>query len=183
MAARGSVSAQRGFNDDWHNPTFTDYTPRPAARSSDVCIYTPETANSFRFQGRLDSKDALRRWPPTENSIQIQRRPSRSLQLHFARKIAELAQEHQSKLVFLHMPESTEMGSSVIHEPEFRPEDLRGDVAMVGIPPAKFFQGMSIEDIRMLYYNDEHLNKNGQKYFTPLVTPALLQLYDAPFKP
>ena len=157
----GSVSAQASFNDDWHNPTFTDYTPRSAAQSSDVHIYSPATTSYFRFEGRQTP----------------------CLQLRFARKLAELAQAHKTKLVFLHMTESTEMGSSVIQEPQFRPDELPGDVAMVGIPPAQFFQGMSVEDVRKLYYNDNHFNKNGQKYFTPLVTPALLELYDAPYKP
>ena len=179
----GSVSAQRGFNDDWPNPTFTEYTPRLTAQPSDVSIYSPATESVFRFHGRLDTPNALRQWPLTESSAQTRGWATRSLQFHFARKIAELALEHQTKLVFLHMPESTEMGSSVIQEPEFRPRELRGDVAMAGIQPSKFFQGMSAEDIRMLYYNDEHLNKNGQTYFTRLVTPALLKLYDAPYRP
>ena len=157
----GCVSAERGFNDDWHNPTFTDYPPRPAAQSSDVSIYSPATKNSFQFQGR----------------------PTPALQLHFARKLAELAQEHHTKLVILHLPESTEMGAAAIQEPEFRPDDLPGDVTMAGIPPEKFFQGMSVEEVQKLYYNDEHLNKNGQKYFTPLITPALLELYAVPYKP
>ena len=156
----GAVSARRGFNDDWPNPTFTEYTPRSTADPSDVRTYSPATKDSFRFEGRAT--------PP--------------LQLHFARKLAELAQAHQTKLVFLHLPESTEMGSAAIQEPQFRPEEMPGDVSMAGIPPATFFQGMSVEEVRKLYYNDEHLNRNGQKYFTPLVTPALLQLYDTPYK-
>ena len=49
---------------------------------------------------------------------------------------------------------------------------------MVGVPPAKFFAGLTPEQARLLYADPGHFNENGQKYFTPLVTPTLLQLYE-----
>ncbi|MCE9608902.1 MAG: hypothetical protein K8R23_01615 [Chthoniobacter sp.] len=157
----GSMYARLGFDADRYNPKFTEYTPHAAAQSSDACVFSPATKALFRFQGH-----------PTPVS-----------QLQFARKITKLAKKHGTKVVWLHLPVIGEMGSSVIEEREFWPDALHADLMMAGIPPARFFQGMTAEDARKLFFISNHLNQNGQKYFTPLITPTLLELYDAPFKP
>jgi len=56
-------------------------------------------------------------------------------------------------------------------------------VALVGISPATLFEGMTDNGARKLFCDAGHLNQNGQEYFTPLITPTLLQLYDSETKP
>jgi len=141
--------------------TFSRYVPQTSTRPSDVCVYSEATKQDFHFSG-----DPI---PP--------------MQALFARKIAALAQQYHVKLVYLHLPLSTEMKSSVIEEPVFWPDYFHGDVTMVGIPPTRLFEGMSEEDILKLFHNFEHLNQNGQDYFTRIITPALVQIYEDQTKP
>jgi hypothetical protein len=51
-------------------------------------------------------------------------------------------------------------------------------VELLGIPPKKLFSGLSDEQVLKLYADPMHLNQNGQRYFTRLITPTLLQLYE-----
>ena len=71
----------------------------------------------------------------------------------------------------------------VIQERVCWPDILPAEVAMVGIPPAALFAGLSDEEVRKLFVNPLHLNHNGAEYFTSLIMPALFQLYDAQVKP
>ena len=66
----------------------------------------------------------------------------------------------------------------------FWPEVFGGNATMIGIPGAKLFAGVSQEVLTNQLYNDPvHLNRNGQKFFTPLITPALMQIYENQIKP
>jgi hypothetical protein len=58
----------------------------------------------------------------------------------------------------------------------FWPELLGGNVAVVGIPSSRLFAGMPAER-EHLYFEDEHLNFNGMRYFTRAITPALVKIY------
>jgi len=154
----GSFASRLGFNystifDDYG--TFIPYTPKTAVKPSDVSIYSPETRDQFQFSG-----------PPIPD-----------WQLQFAKRFAALARQHSVKLVLLHFPLPDEMRSARINEPVFWPDVLRTDVSMIGIPPATLFEGLKDDEVRKLYKDNLHLNENGQKYFTPLITPALLKIY------
>ena len=50
-------------------------------------------------------------------------------------------------------------------------------MTLMGVPPATLLAGISDEDVFKLFYNNAHLNKTGQEYFTRAITPALLQSY------
>jgi hypothetical protein len=130
--------------------------PQTGTASSDVSVYSPATKTNFEFSGP----------------------PAPPLQLHFARLFSALAKEHGVKLVYLHLPESTEMRLPVVREKEFWPEAMNADLVMVGIAPQKLFNGLKDKDIFKLYLDPFHFNANGVKYFTPLVTPALRQIYE-----
>jgi len=157
----GASSSELGFNPG--APLYDDYTPfvpfapHTGARPADVCIYPPAT-NGFEF-----SSQPLPAW-----------------QTHFARQLIALAREHNCRLVLLHIPTLDEAQSAVTEERNFWPEALGAEGVILGIPPAKLFGGLTDEEIRKLYLNTGHLNKNGVEHFTPLITPALLQIYDSP---
>jgi hypothetical protein len=153
----GSLAVQLGFG---YSPDFVSYKPGNIAQPADACVYSPATRSKYQFAGL----------------------PAASLQLFFARKIAALAWEHQTKLVFLHFPNVAELGSTAIPERECWPDMLGRDVALVGVPAKTLFAGLLDADVRKLFCNADHLNQNGQEYFTPVITPALLQIYDSETK-
>jgi hypothetical protein len=80
--------------------------------------------------------------------------------------------------VVVHNPKFDERHSTVITEPVFWPDIFAGQVTAIGIPPATLFRGLD-DDIKKLYSNSFHLNENGQRYFTGLMTPDLLKIYES----
>jgi len=157
-AARlGALTEELGFRSPVgsQRDPFVIYSPRPAAGSSAAAIYSPVTKQEFRFEDF----------------------PIPASQLYFAQKFADLARDHGCKLVLLHVPVFNERKSEVIREHLFWPDVLHTEMDMVGIPPAALFRDLRDEDIRKLYGDQAHLNKNGQAYFTPTITPTLVELY------
>jgi hypothetical protein len=140
---------------------FAAYTPTNGARPEDVAIYSDATAKSFDFSA---------------GSIA-------AMQAGFVRKVAALAQQHQTKIVYLHLPLATEFGAPALEEPVFWPGLFHGNLTVMGVPPPKFFQGSTEKDIPGLFWNVDHLNPNGQEYFTKLITPDLLKIYEDQTKP
>lgn len=135
---------------------FADYAPPSSADASGVRIYSEATKGDFHFSGRMPAQ----------------------MQVAFMRKVAALARAQHVQLVYLHMPKVAELKSSVIEEGAFWPDTFQGDVTMVGIPGATLFAGLSEAEVRKLYFDFQHFNENGQKYFTTLITPSLLQVYE-----
>jgi hypothetical protein len=147
----GSLAAERGFD----GQPFVEFNPDSQASPSDVCFYSPATKQNF-----LSVNVAM---------PEIQRR--------FAQKLAELANRNGTELVFLSLPILELAKSQSVVIPRVWPEVLRSDVAMFGIPPASLFRNISDIDIRKLFFDDVHLNKNGQRYFTSVFAPALVDYY------
>jgi len=152
----GSLSVLLGFGTELiPNPIFVAYAPAREILPGAVCLYSSTSKDQFQFTG-----------PPTP-----------AAHLHFAKKLAALAQANGVKLVWLHIPKANEPRTSTVPERECWPEILPGGVTLMGIPPATLWAGLSDEDVFKLFYNNAHLNKNGQEYFTRGITPALLELY------
>ena len=105
------------------------------------------------------------------------------MQMDFMRKVAQLAREHQAKMVYLYVPRSTELHSTTVNPNAFWPDIFQDDFTMVGIPPARLFAGLTDYDVLTLYWEYRHFNENGQRFFTPIVTPALVQLYENKIQP
>ena len=156
----GSVALQQGFGDrpvfEPGHPPFEFFTPATDARPEDTVIYSEATKDEFQFTG-----------PPMLVS-----------QIHFAKKFGALAKEKATRLVMLHVPVIADFGKSAITEREFWPDTLRADVSMIGITPHRLFAGMNEVEMHKLFAEQYHLNQNGQQYFTRLITPTLLQLYE-----
>jgi hypothetical protein len=154
----GALAEHVGFSDKLTaQEPFEPFNPSAEKSSADVITYSPEMAGQWQFTG-----PALPSW-----------------QLHFARKFAALGAQYGCKFVLLHLPTKDEMTAPVIRERELWPEDLQADVTMMGIPPAKLFLDMTEQDVKKLYSDNFHFNKNGQDYFTATLTPALLEFYVA----
>jgi len=152
----GSLSVSFGWSTGQiMNTNFVKYTPAHDVSPAEVCVYSSEMKSRFEFTGPFTP----------------------SADLYFAKKLAALAQANGIKLVWLHIPKANEMRAPAVPERECWPQILPGDVTLMGIPPAALLVGISDEDAFKLFYNNEHMNKNGQEYFTRAITPALLQLY------
>jgi len=139
---------------------FEPYIPQKGAESADTLTYSEQNREAFEFTG-----------PPLPVS-----------QLHFARKLAQLCQERGTHLIVLHMPTLNESGRTTIKERVYWPDAMKAPVDIVGVPPARFFAGLSDEDCKKLYYEKRHMNSNGRQYFTQLITPSLIQIYDSSTK-
>jgi hypothetical protein len=118
-------------------------------------IYSGGSSGLFRFNG------------PSLNEYQ----------LHFLRKTAELAQQHDALLVILHMPSPSERGSQMVPDRQLMPEILGPGVAFAGVPSALMFQNVPDEQFED-YFQDEHVGLNGRELFTRIMTPVLIQLYE-----
>ena len=155
----GAITARIGFRSSPQAApeSFTNYVPETDIEPRAVCFLSPATRASFSF-----TKAGL---PP--------------MQLYFAQKLAALAKEHDCRLVVVHVPTFDERRAPFISTPVYWPEALDGDVVMLGIPPTTMFQGLADDEIRELYSDSVHLNENGQNYFTKLMTPALLNIYES----
>jgi hypothetical protein len=143
---------------------FVRIIPAGNVRTSDFSIYSPATKDRFTFSGT----------------------PTPEWQLQFARKFAALAKAHGARLVHLNLcPEYAggPVDTGLNQERQFWPEALHTDVAMVGVPPGKLYSGIPDKDEAGLFYMLRHYNENGQQFYTRLVTPSLLQLYDDQTKP
>jgi hypothetical protein len=154
----GSFSYRRGFG--LHPPAeataFVEFKPATAITPGDTVVFSDATSTNFEF-----STAPLPAW-----------------QLHYTRKLAALFREKNVQPVMLHLPVLAEVRSPVLAERADWPRIFDGDFKLVGIPPAKLFGGLCDNDVRKLFGDPVHFNRNGQEYFTSLITPALFQIYE-----
>lgn len=146
---------------------FVEFTPPTQPDPSNIFIYSEATKTNFQFLGGAATHEL----------------PLQPMQISFLKKVAALAREHDVKMAYLYVPRSTERTFTTVDPSAFWPDIFGKDVAMVGIPPGKLYAGLSDEDILKLYWEYRHYNENGQNYFTKVVTPALVQLYETKTQP
>jgi hypothetical protein len=153
----GATTSELGFADADADPSvpFIPFQPANTATAADARVYAPATAADFEFS----------------------RQPLPAYEIHFAHLLADLTAKNNCRLALLHVPGYDEIRAPKIHEPAFWPDVLGANLPMLGVPPAKMFAGLTDDEVRRLYFNPGHLNKNGQAYFTSLVSPALLEIY------
>jgi len=155
----GCVSARMGFDPGYaENPNFTPWQVPVSLVPPEPVVYSPATAAQFQF-----SSPPVAPW-----------------QAHFARLFGELARQHGCRMVMLHLPVLAEKADPVIHESSVWPEALDHRPILLGLPPARLFAGLSAAEVQLLYADPGHFNQNGQEYFTRILTPALLRIYDSP---
>jgi hypothetical protein len=150
----GTWSSQYGYVRNPH--LFVPYIPETNCTPSDVRIYSPETRDYFQFSGR----------------------PIPTVQAYFARQFLALAKEHSVNLVCLNLPMIEAQRTNVIQEDRIWPDIFSADAPLVGIAPARLFDGLSDDEVIKLYQDPGHFNQNGLTYFTRIITPALIQLYE-----
>ena len=150
----GSLDVQISY--DNRPDLFRKFTPETAAKPSDFDIYSAQTKNSFLFASN----------------------PTSSLQIYFARKLASLAQANGTALTYVSLPVFEDRHSQLIREKFFWPDAMQAPANMVGIPPSVLFDGLPEKDISNLFFDAYHFNENGKLYFTSLLAPNLISIYD-----
>jgi hypothetical protein len=158
----GCLSVRLGFAPDplAVPAPFTPFAPATAARPADAVLYSPPTQTNFQFAAA----------------------PLPAWQVHFARQFAALARDHGVKTVMLYLPTLADVRRPVIPERAVWPEPF-SETTLLGIPPAKLFAGLSDAEVLRLFGDPHHFNQNGQAYFTRLITPALIDLYERAGQP
>jgi hypothetical protein len=154
----GSINVHLGYDATGldRNTDFAPYTPQTKATPDNTIIYSPATASSFVFSNQ----------------------PVPASEIYFAKQFALLAKNHGCNLVVLHLPFISEKNSSVIPETQNWSDLLQTDVCLMGIPGKELFSGLTEQQMEQIFLDPHHFNENGQKYFTPLITPALLKFYE-----
>jgi hypothetical protein len=155
----GSLSYRRGFGlkPPADATPFVEFKPATGATSADAAVFSETTKVNFEF-----SSTPLPDW-----------------QIHFAKKLAELFQQYRVQPVMLHLPVLAEAHASVMAERADWPAIFGSHFKLLGVAPGKLFGGLSDDEVHKLYGDPVHFNRNGQEYFTPLITPVLIQLYEA----
>jgi hypothetical protein len=160
----GSVSARRESSTSAAGLPFKPMV-LPPARDNCVSIYSATNRSAFNF-----TNQPLPAW----ESI-------------FGKKFARLAEDKGCHLALIHLPQVNEMHSPLVSEPVYWPDELDVPLTMLGIPPAKFFEGLTTNEVCRLYANSglargdnlaSHFNQHGQRYFTATITPALIAIYE-----
>lgn len=150
-ATLGARLDKRGY----YGAPYERFRPPPPIIEAEEMIFGRATSASFRF---FDE-------------------PMPPYQMHFARRIASLLDEHEVPAVLLHVPQANEITSEVVEE---RMEwiDATGiSATLVGVPPARLFAGFTHEET-LRFFSSDHLNENGAIYFTRVVAPALLRVFE-----
>jgi len=136
---------------------FTRMQPSVPLISADSLSYNQAGSTNFRFTNQ----------------------PLSPYQMHFLNLTFALLKQHGVTPVILHIPVWTERHSTTVDERMNWQTVFGSEIPMVGMPPAVLFAGMTDKQIDQLYY-DEHLNVNGNEFFTRTITPALLEAYVKP---
>jgi hypothetical protein len=153
----GSVATRRGFNPDFYVcAPFQPHAFPAKDGAARVSVYSEFEKDQWSFESRK-----LPAW-----------------QTHFARRFVAMAQAHGCRLVMLHLPGMNEKSLAKIQEREFWPAYLNSGLTMMGISGKNLFAGLADDEIYSLYFDPLHFNQNGQEFFTPIITPSLLSLYE-----
>jgi len=153
----GCLPLRLGFTPDGFTPRlpFEPFVPATNAEPADAVVYASATKKDFGFSTA----------PPTK------------WEANYVQRLAALLRAHGVQPVMLSLPLLAETRSPVILEKAFWPEVFPG-TSLLGIPPVKLFGRLTDAEVLKLYADVWHFNQNGQAYFTPLITPALIQLYE-----
>jgi hypothetical protein len=148
-ANRGANLVAEGFN----GAAFEKSDAVPREYEPGEVIYGPSTRSNFAFR----RKDLS---------------PNNAFLLG---ELVKLTKAHGTKLAFLGIPMHHDARSPVVTE-EIDWTAATG-FPLIGIPAAQLFKGLSDAEVTRLYYND-HLNNNGNRFFTRALIPTLASLYE-----
>jgi hypothetical protein len=116
--------------------------------------------------------------PVTSPALALARPYPGPYQLHFIRKIADIAQKHGAGFVLLYLPGTFEYAAGKIPELASWSKVIGPQYEMIGEPANVTFSGMSRERFLHFYSDTAHFNINGRVSFTNEIIPSILKAYD-----
>jgi len=103
--------------------------------------------------------------------------PLGDYQLNMLAKIGALARQYGAQIVVLNIPIDSDRGHQFVAERMDWSKALGMQVAVLGIPAAVLFKDMKADGVQH-FYVDQHLNRNGRKYFSKAIVPGLRLLLE-----
>lgn len=107
--------------------------------------------------------------------------PLNDFQRHFIDKTIRLAQHTGAQVLLLNVPTWGDRNDNATNEIERWPDcvvermrwtDIFPGVLMIGVTARTLFGGMTDEKAKLFFYSG-HMNKNGARYFTSTIAPAI----------
>ncbi len=152
-ANRGALKAEMGWGQN--AATFERFNPPAPFITAENMIYSPAVQDRFEFTNAEIA--------PYQN--------------YCLQKLVELLKEKRVPLAMINIPQHSESRNQKTVERKNWAQVFDMDIPLVGVQPAILFDGLNDEQVKLLYYN-EHLNINGNEFFTRVVLPAILEIYE-----
>jgi len=99
-------------------------------------------------------------------------------QTYFLRRLAELCRQHGARFASIAIPSrfnARELKSEV--DVRDLADRLPRTWPLIGISQGKLFEAIDLEGVKAYYKNENHLNLNGARFYSMVVTPALKEVY------
>jgi hypothetical protein len=97
-----------------------------------------------------------------------------NFELHFYEKIVSICKKYNIKIALIQIPLPTDQGDTIT----FAQESRHKEIPIIGMPLHMLFPNMSLDAIKGFYYNNNHLNSNGARYFTESISDVLYDFYE-----
>ncbi len=158
VANKGAFLSHTGFAGE----PFREQLDEPPSLAAEELIYGPRSASRFCV---LDD-------------------PLNEIQLHFTKKTIRLAEDHDVRVVIVHVPTWNDRVAGAPNEQSAWPDcvdermnypELFPRASLVGMSARTLFGAMTDEHAKLLFYSG-HMNANGARYFTTALLPAFVEL-------
>ena len=93
-------------------------------------------------------------------------------------KLGDICAENEISTICLSLPNFKNYLRQNVLLHENWSKILNADNVMVGINPTKLYKDLTEEEIQMFYYDNAHMNLNGQRYYTKAIAPVIKFLHE-----
>ncbi len=149
----GVFKAELGMGRD--PKRFESYSPTPPVVPANDLIYSQSNQGQFEF---------------TNTPIPLH-------QDRYFEELVKTLRANRVPLAMINLPGYKERHDDKVVEWQDWSKRFGVDIPLIGIAPSVLFTGLSEEEIEKLYCDTEHLNVNGNEFFTRTILPAVLQVY------
>jgi hypothetical protein len=113
-----------------------------------------------------------------DERLQVTNEEVTAHQFYYLKGLVELLQRSETPFAMINLPMYSERRSPKIIERKDWSKVFGREIPLIGVQPSVLFQGLSDEEIEKLFYDDDHLNANGNEFFTRAIMPAILEIYE-----
>lgn len=150
----GANKVEVGMGDDPEK--FSRFVPPAPVFASDELLLTEATRAEFQF-----TNEELPKY-----------------QEHYLNELVDFLRTQKVPLVVLNVPQYNERSNGRVIERFDFAARFDPSIPLIGVSPARLFNGLSAEEIERLHGDRYHFNANGNEFFTSAVMPALIDVFD-----